>query len=64
MLSGDVPLIREETLRAICELHLKENAAMTILTAEPTKQQQCADVDRLHSSGSDIASRAVDFEVE
>ena len=35
VLSGDVPLIRPETIRAICEVHLAENAAMTILTAEP-----------------------------
>jgi len=35
VLSGDVPLIRPETLTAMCDLHLKEHAAMTILTAEP-----------------------------
>jgi bifunctional UDP-N-acetylglucosamine pyrophosphorylase/glucosamine-1-phosphate N-acetyltransferase len=35
VLSGDVPLIRPETLAALCELHLLERAAMTILTAEP-----------------------------
>jgi bifunctional UDP-N-acetylglucosamine pyrophosphorylase / glucosamine-1-phosphate N-acetyltransferase len=35
VLSGDVPLIRPETLAAMCDLHLKEHAAMTILTAEP-----------------------------
>jgi bifunctional UDP-N-acetylglucosamine pyrophosphorylase / glucosamine-1-phosphate N-acetyltransferase len=35
VLSGDVPLIRPDTLRAMCDLHLKEHAAMTILTAEP-----------------------------
>ncbi len=35
VLSGDVPLIRPETLAALCELHLRERAAMTILTAEP-----------------------------
>jgi bifunctional UDP-N-acetylglucosamine pyrophosphorylase / glucosamine-1-phosphate N-acetyltransferase len=33
VLSGDVPLIRPETLAALCELHLREHAAMTILTA-------------------------------
>jgi bifunctional UDP-N-acetylglucosamine pyrophosphorylase / glucosamine-1-phosphate N-acetyltransferase len=36
VLSGDVPLIRPETIRAMCEAHLREAAAMTILTAEPT----------------------------
>jgi bifunctional UDP-N-acetylglucosamine pyrophosphorylase/glucosamine-1-phosphate N-acetyltransferase len=35
VLSGDVPLIRPETLASLCELHLLERAAMTILTAEP-----------------------------
>jgi bifunctional UDP-N-acetylglucosamine pyrophosphorylase/glucosamine-1-phosphate N-acetyltransferase len=35
VLSGDVPLIRPETLAALCELHLLERAAMTILTAQP-----------------------------
>jgi bifunctional UDP-N-acetylglucosamine pyrophosphorylase/glucosamine-1-phosphate N-acetyltransferase len=35
VLSGDVPLIRPETIRAICETHLAEGAAMTILTAVP-----------------------------
>jgi len=35
VLSGDVPLIRPETLSALCELHLLERAAMTILTAVP-----------------------------
>ncbi len=35
VLSGDVPLIKPETITAICELHLQEKAAMTILTAVP-----------------------------
>jgi bifunctional UDP-N-acetylglucosamine pyrophosphorylase/glucosamine-1-phosphate N-acetyltransferase len=35
VLSGDVPLIRPETIRAVCEVHLGEQAAMTILTAIP-----------------------------
>jgi bifunctional UDP-N-acetylglucosamine pyrophosphorylase/glucosamine-1-phosphate N-acetyltransferase len=35
VLSGDVPLIRPETIAALCELHLAERAAMTILTAVP-----------------------------
>ncbi|MEO6803091.1 MAG: bifunctional UDP-N-acetylglucosamine diphosphorylase/glucosamine-1-phosphate N-acetyltransferase GlmU [Granulicella sp.] len=36
VLSGDVPLIRPETIRSICKAHLAEGAAMTILTAVPT----------------------------
>ena len=35
VLSGDVPLIRPETLRALAEFHLAQGAAMTILTAVP-----------------------------
>jgi len=35
VLSGDVPLIRPETLRALADFHLAEHAAMTILTAVP-----------------------------
>jgi bifunctional UDP-N-acetylglucosamine pyrophosphorylase / glucosamine-1-phosphate N-acetyltransferase len=36
VLSGDVPLIRPETIAAVRDLHLAEKAAMTILTAVPT----------------------------
>jgi bifunctional UDP-N-acetylglucosamine pyrophosphorylase/glucosamine-1-phosphate N-acetyltransferase len=35
VLSGDVPLIRPETLAMLEEFHLREQAAMTILTAIP-----------------------------
>jgi bifunctional UDP-N-acetylglucosamine pyrophosphorylase/glucosamine-1-phosphate N-acetyltransferase len=35
VLSGDVPLIRPETIAAVRDLHLAEYAAMTILTAVP-----------------------------
>jgi bifunctional UDP-N-acetylglucosamine pyrophosphorylase/glucosamine-1-phosphate N-acetyltransferase len=35
VLSGDVPLIRPETIAAVRDLHLAEHAAMTILTALP-----------------------------
>jgi bifunctional UDP-N-acetylglucosamine pyrophosphorylase/glucosamine-1-phosphate N-acetyltransferase len=35
VLSGDVPLIQPETLASLCDLHLAERAAMTILTAVP-----------------------------
>ena len=35
VLSGDVPLIRPETIASICEMHLQEHASMTILTAVP-----------------------------
>jgi bifunctional UDP-N-acetylglucosamine pyrophosphorylase / glucosamine-1-phosphate N-acetyltransferase len=35
ILSGDVPLLRPETIIALRDFHLQERAAMTILTAEP-----------------------------
>jgi len=35
VLSGDVPLIRAETLEFLISLHLSEGSAMTILTAAP-----------------------------
>jgi len=35
VLSGDVPLIRPETLQQMCSFHLEQHAAMTILTAVP-----------------------------
>src|SRR6201997_1762731 len=35
VLSGDVPLIRPETITAVRDLHVREHAAMTILTAVP-----------------------------
>jgi bifunctional UDP-N-acetylglucosamine pyrophosphorylase / glucosamine-1-phosphate N-acetyltransferase len=35
VLSGDVPLIRPETIARVRDLHIKQRAAMTILTAEP-----------------------------
>jgi len=35
VLSGDVPLIRPETITRLRDFHLAEKAAMTILTAEP-----------------------------
>lgn len=35
ILSGDVPLIRTETIRQLRDFHIQEQAAMTILTALP-----------------------------
>jgi bifunctional UDP-N-acetylglucosamine pyrophosphorylase/glucosamine-1-phosphate N-acetyltransferase len=36
VLSGDVPLIRHETITRLRDFHLSKKAAMTILTAEPS----------------------------
>jgi len=35
VLSGDVPLIRPETIQRVRDFHITQRAAMTILTAEP-----------------------------
>ena len=35
VLSGDVPLIRPETIARLCRIHTEKHAAMTILTAVP-----------------------------
>ena len=37
VLSGDVPLIRPETIAAVRDFHIAKLAAMTILTAEPAE---------------------------
>jgi bifunctional UDP-N-acetylglucosamine pyrophosphorylase/glucosamine-1-phosphate N-acetyltransferase len=39
VLSGDAPLIRPETLRALRDFHLGQQAAMTILTARPSNPE-------------------------
>jgi bifunctional UDP-N-acetylglucosamine pyrophosphorylase/glucosamine-1-phosphate N-acetyltransferase len=36
VLSGDVPLIRPETIASLRDFHIKQKAAMTILTATPS----------------------------
>jgi bifunctional UDP-N-acetylglucosamine pyrophosphorylase/glucosamine-1-phosphate N-acetyltransferase len=36
VLSGDVPLIRPETMAQVCDFHIASQAAMTLLTAELT----------------------------
>src|SRR5215472_2544111 len=36
VLSGDVPLIRPETIKELRDFHVKKQAAMSILTAEPS----------------------------
>jgi bifunctional UDP-N-acetylglucosamine pyrophosphorylase/glucosamine-1-phosphate N-acetyltransferase len=36
VLSGDVPLIKPETIEALCDFHEHDKAAMTILTAIPS----------------------------
>jgi bifunctional UDP-N-acetylglucosamine pyrophosphorylase/glucosamine-1-phosphate N-acetyltransferase len=56
VLSGDVPLIRPETLSSLCELHLLEHAAMTILTAVPADPYGYGRVLRRAENTPDVAA--------
>src|SRR5271170_612743 len=56
VLSGDVPLIRPETIAAVREVHLREKAAMTILTAVPTDPTGYGRVLRLTSEGPEVVA--------
>ncbi len=55
VLSGDVPLIRPETIASICETHLREHAAMTILTAVPPDPTGYGRVIRTSDTGPEVA---------
>ncbi|HEY4009342.1 MAG TPA: bifunctional UDP-N-acetylglucosamine diphosphorylase/glucosamine-1-phosphate N-acetyltransferase GlmU [Acidobacteriaceae bacterium] len=54
VLSGDVPLIRPETIRALMEFHASERAAMTILTAIPPDPTGYGRVLRSGADSSDV----------
>jgi len=56
VLSGDVPLIRPETIASICELHLREHAAMTILTAVPDDPTGYGRVLRAHPDKPEVTA--------
>jgi bifunctional UDP-N-acetylglucosamine pyrophosphorylase/glucosamine-1-phosphate N-acetyltransferase len=56
VLSGDVPLIRQETIAAICEFHLREHAAMTILTAVPEDPTGYGRVLRASAGGPEVTA--------
>ncbi len=56
VLSGDVPLIRPETIQSVCETHLREHAAMTILTAVPPDPTGYGRVLRKTSTGSEVTA--------
>ncbi len=56
VLSGDVPLIRPETVRAVCETHLRERAAMTILTAVPADPTGYGRVMRTTADGAEVTA--------
>jgi bifunctional UDP-N-acetylglucosamine pyrophosphorylase / glucosamine-1-phosphate N-acetyltransferase len=56
VLSGDVPLIRPETIRALCTLHRAEQAAMTILTAVPADPTGYGRVLRADPTGPQVTA--------
>ena len=54
VLSGDVPLIRPETIRKVRDFHLERRAAMTVLTAAPPNLQGYGRVIRKSNSSDEI----------
>ena len=54
VLSGDVPLIKPETIRALMEFHHAERAAMTILTAIPSDPTGYGRVLRKHAESTEV----------
>jgi bifunctional UDP-N-acetylglucosamine pyrophosphorylase/glucosamine-1-phosphate N-acetyltransferase len=56
VLSGDVPLIRPQTIRQLWEFHLAEEAAMTILTDAPQDPTGYGRVLRKSKSPSEVAA--------
>src|SRR3984957_9468892 len=56
VLSGDVPLIRPETIAAVRDTHLREHAAMTILTAVPTDPTGYRRVLRANSNKPEVTA--------
>ncbi|MEK6396918.1 MAG: NTP transferase domain-containing protein, partial [Terriglobus sp.] len=55
VLSGDVPLIRPETIAELRDTHLREHAAMTILTAIPADPTGYGRVLRKQDGSEDVA---------
>jgi bifunctional UDP-N-acetylglucosamine pyrophosphorylase/glucosamine-1-phosphate N-acetyltransferase len=56
VLSGDVPLIRPETIAAVRDTHLREHAAMTILTAVPSDPTGYGRVLRISPDKPDVTA--------
>ncbi len=54
VLSGDVPLVRRETIEAVRDFHFSRKAAMTILTAEPENAGDYGRVVRASSSSDNV----------
>ena len=54
VLSGDVPMLQPETIRAIRDFHLKNKAAMTILTADFADPTGYGRIVRKKKSGAEV----------
>ena len=54
VLSGDVPLIRPETIRKVRDFHLEHRAAMTVLTAAPEELQGYGRVVRKSGNSDEV----------
>jgi bifunctional UDP-N-acetylglucosamine pyrophosphorylase/glucosamine-1-phosphate N-acetyltransferase len=54
VLSGDVPLIRPETIRRLLDFHLQQRAAMTVLTAVPEDLQGYGRVVRKANGSNEV----------
>src|SRR6266852_6495202 len=54
VLSGDVPLIRPETIRQLRDFHLQQRASMTILTALPDDPTGYGRIIRKNSKSPDV----------
>jgi bifunctional UDP-N-acetylglucosamine pyrophosphorylase/glucosamine-1-phosphate N-acetyltransferase len=56
VLSGDVPLIKPQTLEELCAFHLAQHAAMTILTAVPPNPTGYGRVLRARESSPEVTA--------
>lgn len=56
VLSGDVPLIRSETVERLRDFHWAQQAAMTILTARPENPFGYGRIVRVTPTGADVAA--------
>ncbi len=56
VLSGDVPLIRAETIERLRDFHLAQQAAMTILTARPENPFGYGRVVRVSAAGAEVGA--------
>ena len=56
VLSGDVPLIRPETIRQLWQFHQAQQAAMTILTAAPQDPSGYGRILRLSQNSPEVAA--------